>query len=197
MNGKAMIALAGIIFTLVFGGIAFAGIPCGSTSILEATPDCGAYCPRGDLDAIEVEVTVKDAYGNVLPGQIVSVMPIIEYYAPDDSGHYFCPPDRIKTGTTNALGKVTVVFDEFGGCDCDDCGLEFMAIASGMVLGPSNRVVTASPDSDADGDVDLGDFIYFAGSYLRDDCCADYNCDGVVSLIDFITFTMHYFHTCR
>jgi hypothetical protein len=40
------------------------------------------------------------------------------------------------------------------------------------------------------------DFIYFAGVYLTDDCCADYDCDGDVDLMDFIEFAGHYLHVC-
>ena len=77
-----------------------------------------------------------------------------------------------------------------------DCGLEFQATASGVVLGPSNRIITASPDTNADCVVNLSDFIYFAGVYQSDDCCCDFDCNGVVNLSDFITFASHYQHRC-
>jgi hypothetical protein len=94
-----------------------------------------------------------------------------------------------------------VTFSDFGGCDTKsgdggNCTLQFSAVCQGVELGPSNFIVTASPDADADCDVDLQDFIFFAGVYLGNECCADYDCDGDVDLQDFITFAGHYLHGC-
>jgi hypothetical protein len=197
MNKRLMLTFAGVAATLLLAGAVYAGIPCNGTSSVVASPDCGAYCPASDMDVVTVTVTVKDCYDVPLEGKLVTVSPIIVQYGdPPRDGHCFCPGEVPQTCTTDANGVCSVTFHNFGGCDGDDCGLEFQAVVDGVVLGPSNRIITASPDSDADCDVDLADFIYFAGVYLSDDCCADYDCDGDVDLADFITFAGHYLHAC-
>jgi hypothetical protein len=197
MNKRLMLTLAGIAAMVLLAGVAYAGVPCAGTSSVIASPDCGAYCPASDMDILTVEVTVRDCYGTPLAGYVVTVDPIIEMCGdPPAPGHCFCPGEAPKTCITDIDGYCSVTFSDFGGCDSTDCGLEFSAICEGVELGPSNRVTTASPDSDADCDVDLMDFIYFAGVYLTDDCCADYDCDGDVDLMDFIEFAGHYLHVC-
>jgi hypothetical protein len=149
---------------------------------------------------LTVTVVVRDCYGTVLPGVEVVVEPIIVQYGdPPADGHCFCPGEESKTCTTDVTGTCTVTFHNFGGCDGKDidCGLEFTATAAGVVLGPSNRIVTASPDTDASCKVDLADFIYFASVYQSEtDCCCDFDCSGKVDLADFIAFAGHYQHEC-
>lgn len=55
---------------------------------------------------------------------------------------------------------------------------------------------TKSPDLDGDGDVDLADLARFATGYPPNPYmfCADYNCDGMVSLPDLAIFAIHFFH---
>ena len=190
MRKRLMLTLAGIAATVLLAGGAYAGVPCAGASDVIATPDCGAYCPASDMDTVTVTVTVRDCYGTPLPGLTVVVTPM------DDTTHCFCPGEAPDSCVTDVTGTCSVTFSDFGGCDGADCGLEFSAVCDGVELGPSNRITTASPDADADCDVDLMDFIYFAGVYLTDDCCADYDCDGDVDLMDFIAFAAHYLHVC-
>jgi hypothetical protein len=189
MNKKLM--LAGIAVMVLLAGSAYAGVPCAGTSEIVASPPCGAYCPASDLGVLTVTVTIRDCYGTPLPGIIVTVEPIIVA-----GGHCFCPGEEAKTCTTDINGQCSVTFHNFGGCDDADCGLEFQATADGVVIGPSNRVITASPDTNADCIVNLSDFIYLAGVYQTADCCCDFDCNGIVNLSDFITFASHYQHTC-
>jgi hypothetical protein len=139
-----------------------------------------------------VKVTVLDCYGTPLQDKIVTIRPI------DPLDEWcFCPEDTAKVCTTNVAAECSVYFHNFGGCgDKVTCELQFSAISEDVEIGPSNAVVTASPDGDANCQVDLLDFIYFATKYLSDDCCADYDCDGGVALLDFITFATHYLHSC-
>jgi hypothetical protein len=151
---------------------------------------------------VTVTVVVRDCYGTPLPGVWVVVDPII-VPGVGDPGHCFCPGEAPDSCLTDGTGTCSVTFHDFGGCDPKsgdggDCGLQFSAVAEGVELGPSNRITTASPDADADCDVDLQDFIFFATVYLDvpPECCSDYDCDGDVDLQDFIAFAIHYLHAC-
>jgi hypothetical protein len=191
-----IVVLAGIA-TMVLPGGAACAVPCAGTSTVIATPDCGAYCPAGDMDMVTVTVTVRDCYGTPLPGLAVVVEPIIGMYGdPPSPGHCFCPGEEAKTCITDASATCSVNFSDFGGCDGDDCGLEFSAVCEGIELGPSNRIITASPDANADCQVNLIDFISFATMYITGECCGDYDCDGIIILTDFIVFASHYTHHC-
>jgi hypothetical protein len=195
MRKRLMLTLAGIAAMVLLAGGAYAGVPCAAASEVIATPDCGSYCPAGDMDTVTVTVAVKDCYGTPLPGLWVVVYPL------DDTTHCFCPGEAPDSCQTDGTGTCSVTFSDFGGCDTKsgdggDCGLEFGATCQGVVLNPSNRITTASPDGDADCDVDLMDFIYFASVYHGDECCSDYDCDGDVDLMDFIAFAAHYHHAC-
>lgn len=193
MRNRLMVALAGIAAVVLLAGGAYAGVPCAGTSDVDATPPCASYCPAGDMSTVTVTVTVRDCYGTVLPGVEVIVAPID---TTDPAGHCFCPGEESKTCTTDVSGTCAVTFSYFGGCDEADCGLEFSCTADGVDIGPSNRITTASPDTNADCIVDLTDFIYFAGHYQTTDCCCDFDCTGLVDLSDFIAFAGHYQHTC-
>ena len=64
---------------------------------------------------------------------------------------------------------------------------------------------SVSPDITGNGGVvdrtvDLIDLAAFAAGYTAPpksyDACLDYNCDGLVDLIDFSIFALHYLHQC-
>ena len=187
---NVVFALAGIVVALG-AGVAFAGVPCAGTSTVEASPDCGAYCPASDFGTVTVTVTVKDCYGTPLEGVEVTVTE-----AAGGTGHCWCPGEDAKVCTTDASGVCTVTFSDFGGCDGSGCGLQFQADAEGVILGPSQPIVAANVDNTADCAVALADFINFASHYGTSNCCSDYNCDGTVALADFINFASHYGHSC-
>lgn len=186
-----MFTLAGIAAVVLGAGVAFAGVPCAGTSTVVATPSCGAYCPASDMDVVTVTVTVKDCYGTPLEGIVVTVTE-----AAGATGHCWCPGEDAKVCTTDASGVCTVQFSDFGGCGGTGCSLQFQADAEGVILGPSQVIVSASPDGNGDCVVNLTDFIAFASVYQTADCCSDFNCDGVVNLTDFISFASHYQHGC-
>ncbi len=188
---NTVFVLAGIVALAFSAGVAFAGVPCAGTSTVEASPDCGAYCPAGDYGTVTVTVTVKDCYDTPLEGIEVTVTE-----AAGGTGHCWCPGEDAKVCTTDASGVCQVTFSAFGGCDGTDCALQFQADAEGVILGPSLPITAASVDNNADCSVTLSDFINFAGVYLTSDCCSDYDCNGSVALSDFINFANHYLHSC-
>jgi hypothetical protein len=185
-----------IMLSLVFVGAASAGIPSASTSTLvaegENTPACNpnvaVVCPASDMGWVKITVVVRNIYGDPLPGKTVTInaSPI----APDI--FCFCPGEDPQLGVTDGAGTVIFYYHDFGGCG----NLEWYATCDGVVLGPSNTIYIASPDNNADCQVTLVDFGYFALCYLTTDPCCDYNCDGIVDLIDFGTFSLHYQHAC-
>jgi hypothetical protein len=204
-----IVVLAGIAASALPVGAESAGVPHHGMSDAIATPDHGAYCPGsdkdGDEDVLTVTVNVRDCYGIPLPGRLVVVNPIIvdvdsgPGYKP---GHCFCSGEAPESCMTDVNGTCSVTFSNFGGCDTKtgdggDCGLQFSTVCQGVELGPTNRVTTASPDTDADCDVDLMDFIFFASVYLGDEWCVDFDYDGDVDLMDFIKFAGYYLRSCE
>jgi len=182
--------------SLVFVGAASAGIPSASTSTVVAipsgTPACNpgtaVICPASDMDIIDVTVTVRNIYGDVLPGKTVVCNANVVSGGP----FCFCPGEDPQTGVTDVNGEVVFYYTDFGGCG----ELEWYAVCEAVVLGPSNTVYIASPDNNGDCQVNLIDFGNFALVYNGTDACSDYNCDGGVTLIDFGTFALHYQHAC-
>jgi hypothetical protein len=189
-----------IILSLVFVGAAFAGIPNASTSTVVAEgygwpdcdPDVAVVCPASDMGSARITVTVRNIYGDPLPGKTVTVYAI----PPDTCTFCFCPGEDPQVGVTDGNGVVVFYYTDFGGC----CDLQWGAECEGVILGPSNFIYIASPDNNGDCQVNLVDFGNFAADYGKTvppgSKCHDYNCDGVINLIDFGTFALHYFHQC-
>ena len=193
---RLLVVAALSIMSLAFVGAASAGIPSASTSTViaegEGTPSCNpdvaVICPASDYGRVKVTVTVRNIYGDVLPGKTVTV------YANVVSGgpFCFCPGEDPQVGVTDVNGELIVYYTDFGGCG----DLEWYAECEAVVLGPSNIIYIASPDNNGDCIVDLIDFGNFALAYQGTDPCHDYNCDGIVDLIDFGNFALHYQHAC-
>ncbi len=188
---KSVVTLIGIAAIGLLPGVAYAGVPCPATSSVGASPSCGSYCPCGGMGMATVGCTVRDCSAAPLPGEIVTVTATS---APPD--HCFCPCCAAKVCTTDVNGQCSVQFVHFGGCNGPNCALSFQAEVQGIVLGPSNTITAASPDTDGNCLVNLSDFIFFAGSYMTHVCCFDYECSGTVDLSDFIAFASHYQHQC-
>jgi hypothetical protein len=185
-----------VIMTLVFAGAAFAGIPSASTSTVEregqgapgtCDPDIAVVCPASDMGTILVTVTVRNVYGDPLPGKTVDcyALPVVGTFC-------FCPGESLQTDVTDINGQAFFYYTDFGGCG----DLQFGAECEGVVFTPSPVIEVRSPDANGDCVVNLTDFIYFAGVYLTADACADYDCSGLVDLSDFIVFASHYGHAC-
>ena len=52
------------------------------------------------------------------------------------------------------------------------------------------------PGKAGDCDVDLSDFVVFAGDFLTGGYCHDYNCDNDIALPDLVFFSQHFLHSC-
>jgi len=184
------------VLSLALASVASAGIPSASTSTVvaigEGTPACNpntaVVCPASDMGWVKITVTVRNIYGDPLPGKLVNCYAIP--VAPDV--FCFCPGEDPQSGTTDVNGEVVFYYTDFGGCG----NIQWGADCEGVVFNASNIIYIASPDNDADCTVSLIDFSNFASSYLTGDPCCDYDCSGVVDLIDFSTFASHYLHAC-
>ena len=192
---RVLLVVTAVVLSLTLAGAAFAGIPSASTSTVERVPqgtacdpfDIAVVCPASDLGTIMVTVTVRNVYGDPLPGISVTctATPVTGVFC-------FCPGENPQSGITDINGQCFFYFTDFGGCG----DLQFDAVADGVPLNPSPTIYVASVDTNGDCQVNLTDFIYFAASYQTVDPCCDYNCNGIVDLPDFITFAGHYTHAC-
>lgn len=199
MHRITVIGCSSILVLMAFPCLAFAGVPCAGTSTVTAAGDgeCAPHatvCPGGDMDTVRVSITVRDCYGTPLPGLMVTVYPT----AASTINLRFCIGEESKAvGPTDVTGYTQADFAGFGGCDY----LSFEALVSGVILGPSPAIHIASPDYVQDWQapmciVDLVDFSWFAKSFLTNDPCWDYNCDGQVNLLDFGRFAQHFLDNC-
>jgi hypothetical protein len=192
---RVFVVSALVILSLAVAGVATAGIPNATTSTVEregqgvpgCDPDIAVVCPASDLGQIQVTVTVRNIYGDPLPGKVV------DCWAEEVAGVFcWCPGESAQVDTSDMSGQCFFYFTDFGGCGT----LQFGAQSEGVNFTPSPTIDVSSPDINADCVVDLLDFIIFAGEYHGTNPCCDYNCDGTVDLLDFITFAAHYHHGC-
>lgn len=193
MNKRGLALLVSLVMLILSSGIAGGGVPCPSTSTVEARGDgnCvpdATVCPGGDLDVITVSIILRDCYGVPIEGYMVVVSPVqIEGY------NCFCPGEESRTvGPTDVEGKTDARFASLGGCGA----IHFSATVNTVEIGPSNVISVIGPDRDCDGTVGLIDFGFFATHYLTTDSCYNYDCKGIVDLVDFGIFALHYLHTC-
>jgi hypothetical protein len=192
---KMKVLAVTVVLSLVLAGAAFAGIPSASTSTVEregqgtpgCNPDVAVICPFSDLGTVMVTVTVRNVYGDPLPGIAVTCTA-----TPVTGTFCFCAGENPQNGTTDINGQCVFYFTDFGGCG----DLQFDAVAAGVPLNPSPTIYIASVDTNGDCVCNLTDFIYFASVYQTPDTCCDYDCSGLVDLPDFITFASHYNHAC-
>ena len=173
--------------------VCLAGIPVPPLCTIEASGNgyCGpgaVVCPAGDQDAVTVFVKLIDEYGMPVASQPVDIWADL-----DAPGFSYCPSENLKTAVTDLDGEATVTFERFGGCG----DLSFYAECLYVTIGPTDPIYISSFDNLADLQVNLHDFIMFAGAYGTSDPCCDYDCDGNVGLNDFIRFAGHYAHECR
>jgi hypothetical protein len=185
-----------VILSLAVAGVATAGIPNATTSTVEregqgspgtCDPDIAIVCPASDISAIQVTVTVRNIYGDPLPGKIV------DCWAEEVAGVFcWCPAESLQTDTSDINGQCFFYFSDFGGCGT----IQFGAQSEGVNFVPSPTIEVRSPDINGDCQVSLLDFIAFAALYGTIDPCGDYDCDGAVGLNDFIVFASHYGHIC-
>jgi hypothetical protein len=132
-----------------------------------------------------VTVTVLDCYGTALGSKSVQVKP-------SGATTLKLPAaDSTKTLVTNVSGVVVATYTKIGGCG----NMNFIAICTGVTLGPSNTLYVANVDNNGSGKCDGTDFSLFAGHFNRTDRpCSDYNCSGKVDGTDFSLFAGHFNH---
>jgi len=193
---KARIPALTLILIFMVAGAVTAGVPCAGTSDADCFGDGASgcnpstnacVCPSGDVDVIQVSVTIRDCYANVLPGRTVDCYPT---YNLDD--FCFCPGVEYQQGTTDTFGQVCFFYDCFGGC----AYIGFTVECEGIQL-ISNQMWVGSPDLDATCFVGIEDFAMFASAYGGPDDCCDYDCSGGnINLTDFAIFAAHYGHGC-
>ncbi|MFH1311778.1 MAG: Ig-like domain-containing protein [Candidatus Eisenbacteria bacterium] len=193
---RVFVVSAMVILSLAVAGVAAAGIPNASTSTVEregqgspgtCDPDIAIVCPASDIGAIQVTVTVRNIYGDPLPGMTV------DCWAEEVAGVFcWCPGESLQTDVTDINGQCFFYFTDFGGCGT----IQFGAQSDGIVFTPSPTIEVRSPDINGDCIVNLQDFILFAGYYLTTNPCGDFDCSGLVDLQDFIIFASHYLHVC-
>ena len=182
-----------LVLVLGLTGVAFASVPDAGTSTVEAEaqgtacdPDTAVVCPASDFGWILVTVTVRNRYGDPLPGKVV------DCWAIELCEFCWCPGESLQTSVTDSTGAAYFVFSDFGGC----CDLQFGAQSEGVIFNPSNVIAVKSPDRNADCFVNAVDFSLFAAVYGTSDCCFDLNCDGFVDAVDFSLFAAHFGHGC-
>jgi hypothetical protein len=193
---KAFLRVPAMAFPLLMlaAAVVQGGIPCPDLCTVEAVGDGdvapeAAVCPQGDFDGVIVTVTAIDCLGEPVPGMEVTVYP-----DPDITGFCFCPGEETKVDSTDLAGIMTVVFERFAGCG----ELRWYAEGRGVIMPASDPIFINSADfSNGDCQVNLSDFVYFAGRYQGADPCCDFNRDGSVSLTDFIGFAAHYGDACQ
>ena len=162
------VAFVTVAVGVLASGVCLAGIPLPSLCTIEASGDgaCSpgaAVCPYGDGDVITVDITLIDQYGMPVANQPVDIWADL-----DATEFRYCPLENLKTTVTNLDGEATVTFSLFGGCG----DLSFYAECLYVVIGPSDPIYIASYDNDGNVQVDINDFITFAGAYLTaDQCC--------------------------
>jgi len=184
-----------MILTLSVASVALAGVPSQATSTVEragqGTPPCNpngaVVCPRGDMGSVLVTVTVRNVYGDPLPGKTVNCQAV-----PVTGAFCFCPGQTPQAGVTDLNGQVFFTFFKFGGCG----NLKFGADCDAVVFNPSANIYIASPDNDGNCVVNSVDLARFAQAYGTNNPCSDYNCSGSVNSVDLAIYAQHYGHAC-
>ena len=139
-------------------------------------PECIVVSPDGSM---EVEFRVEWA-GEPVVGEQARL--IFDPGTP----YYFCD-GFVITGITDADGRV-VFAPQIGGC-AEGPGRVSFEIDPGAVTGAVYDTV-GSPDSNADGQVALDDFVEFMAVFLSTgESCQDLDgCNDTVNLSDFVVF---------
>jgi hypothetical protein len=180
--------------------------PCQSTASIATPGVCYVACPIGSCSRLEdigatIFITVKDSDGLPIPD--ISIFDIWLSSCGDGLvdcalQHFGASPDSATyvDGTTTLSQGL-----EIGGCDLS--GLSVWV--QGVQLVEADCVTVRCLDidiisADINGDcrVDLIDLSEFSKSYTSPPApyfpCKDYDCNGVIDLVDFSLFSRHYLH---
>jgi hypothetical protein len=163
---------------------------------------CLLVCPEGDgdhLSGIDATIHVTVIYmDNPIPNIPAADFWLIACDPADElvlcGGFASCSAD----GPTDAQGKTTIS----GPITAGGCAEGLAVVVQGIVLNDPvscNSVIclpikTRSPDLDNNLAVELPDLTLFAQAFypLPYQTCADFNCDGVVGLVDLALFAVHF-----
>jgi hypothetical protein len=192
---RFLVVMGVLILTLTVASVSFAGVPSASTSTVEragqgspaCNPNTAVVCPQGDMGSVLVTVTVRNVYGDPLPGKTVNCQAV-----PVSGTFCFCTGQTPQTGVTNVSGQIQFTFFKFGGCG----NLQFTADCEGVFFNASPTIYIASPDNNGTCSVSGTDLSVFAAAFGTVNACHDFNCDGVVNGIDLSIFAGHYGHVC-
>jgi hypothetical protein len=176
--------------------------PCSSyTHFLRPGSRCLIICPKGDGPSLayggnEIEVVSRDGYGQPIPGILAS-----DHWLYGGSSLSLCGGsgsiDADADGDVNGQAVISGILSAGGCCD------EIMVVCLAVVIGcPPTRLAISvrSPDLDADLLIDLRDFALFSPNFPSPsnpyDSCCDYDCNGIINLVDFSMFAQHWQHGC-
>jgi hypothetical protein len=197
----------GLVAVVVSGAILLAGTPPVTSgipgTIITLVGDGGCYvtCPGGDGDGLAeigavITVTVMDITGAPIVG-----IPAYDYWliGCEDNMVLCAGSNAINADSASNSAGVTTISGSLvaGGCDNS-----LVVVVQGIIADdpPGSGAWlclpydTKSPDITGDGGVvdlvvDLVDLATFAAGYTSPpqayDACFDFNCDGVVGIVDF------------
>lgn len=192
---------------LLFAVIAEAGIidPCASTVAFNGSPpECYFACPDGDAESFaqagfSLSFRIVDYGGNPIP-----FIPGADFWLID------CDPARNLAlcagssssnadSSTNVHGRTTMSATTLA---VGGCANGLSPVVQGYVLGCPGHcfdVRVRSLDQNGDLQVTITDLAAFAMRYPPNPYneCADFNCDGRISLADLARFARHYGHRCN
>ncbi len=215
---KAKVILAGLIAVVSYCVFAPAVVPPVKSTpgipivTAEGAGGCYVACPQGDGSSLSdigavITVTVTD-YG----GYPITRVPASDVWL------IGCEDNIVLCGGSAAINADSMTNDNgvttisgrlaAGGCDS-----ELLVVVMGIVAsvpGDPNTPLclpyeTKSPDVTGDGGVvdqvvDIVDLAAFAAGFVSPpkpyDACLDFNCDGIVDIVDFSIFALHYLHMC-
>jgi hypothetical protein len=195
-----------IVCFLLVAGVAESGIidSCQSTAVFNgALPECYFACPDGDTESFaqagfSLSFRIVDSWGNP-----IAFIPATDFWLID------CDPARNLVlcagsassnadSSTNVHGRTTMSVTTLA---VGGCANGLSPVVQGYVLGcPAYcfDVRVRSVDQNGDLQVNLQDGMLFAVRYppMAYNECADFNCDGRVSLADLARLARHYGHVC-
>jgi len=144
-------------------------------------------CPSGDGSWLHVFVV--DQFGLPMIGVLVTAT----FNA--SCNMYPCSPVQ---GTTDTNGEVNLAIraglNVSGGPAC--CGVMTTVRCMGVVLYSDSRD-WLSPDLNGDGAVGEPDRAIFLADRLSSACRSDFDCDGLVGMVDYDIFLWHLGHSCQ
>ncbi|MCX5801569.1 MAG: fibronectin type III domain-containing protein [Candidatus Eisenbacteria bacterium] len=160
-----------------------------TASLVWVNDDNLLLCPGGDADSLVIGVILLDVCGAFVGGE-----PPSEVYAvlvKSEGDVHVCGGDTLRpSSATDGTGHTQIVAHHIGGCGT----VGVRVYAEGQVLAQQPTVVLRGPDLNADGAVDLLDWVrWVAGGE-----CTDLNWDGIEgNTLDWIIFNAHWPHTAN